>query len=330
MGTKGIRNLLGLFGLVTLFLLPLLSFQPLSKVEGAEVSFPAKPVKLVSPYAIGGGTDLEARGMVPYLEKYLKATVTIENIAGAGGKIAFTKVWKTNPDGYTILYHVIPASISNQYMLKGEYQVKDFTPIFAISRSNMALTVASDSWKTWDEFIKAARSRVLSGATSTPGGTAHLQGLAAVEKLGIKVNWIPYEGGSGAMAALAGKHLDFAITFANSALTLVDAGKVRPILIFADEKDFTFPEAPTSKDLGLDIPSVPGIRGIIGPPKIPPERVKIFEEAMAKVVTDPEYVEWAKKRRMEIVPFPAREYYKQILQQYEVVERFKDLLDKAK
>lgn len=215
-------------------------------------------------------------------------------------------------------------------MLKGEYQVKDFTPIYAISRANMALMVAADSWKTWDEFLKAARTRVLSGATSTIAGTAHLQGLAAVEKLGLKVNWIPYEGGSEVMAALAGKHLDFAITFATSAVSLVDAGKIGPLLIFADEKDFTFPQTPTSKQLGLDIPLVAGIRGVIGTPKIPQERVKILEEAMSKVVADPEYLDWAKKRKMEIVPLPAGEYHKNILQQYGVVEKFKYLLDKAK
>lgn len=184
MGTRVIKSFLDLFGLVFVFSL---CFQFSVTVQAAESSYPNKTINMVSPYAVGGGTDLEARGILPFMEKYLKVHVTIENIAGAGGKIAFTKVWKANPDGYTILYHVIPASISNQYMLKGDYQVKDFTPIYAISRSNMALTVASDSWKTWDEFLKAARTRVLSGATSTPGGTAHLQGLAAVDKLGIKV-----------------------------------------------------------------------------------------------------------------------------------------------
>lgn len=106
MRIKESKKLLGLVVAFSLF------FQFASTADAGE-PFPTKPINLVSPYAVGGGTDLEAWGMVPFMEKYLKVHITIENISGAGGKIAFTKVWKANPDGYTILYHVIPASISN-------------------------------------------------------------------------------------------------------------------------------------------------------------------------------------------------------------------------
>jgi len=301
-----------------------------SMAKAGDASYPSKPITLIIPYEAGSGTDLEARGMIPFLAKYLKGKVAIEDVPGAGGKIALTRAWKATPDGYTLIYHIIPSSITKQYIFNGEFSVKDYTHIYAISKTNQVLVVNADTWKTWDEFLKAGRSQTLSGGCSAIAGATHMMGLLLAEKFGLKVNWVPYEGGSEALAATAGKHLDLAITFSPTALPLVDAGKLRPLLVFADAKDTTFPQVATSRQLGYDIPLMPTIRGVVGPPRMAPERAKALEEAMAKVVKDQEFLDWGKKRRIDIEPIPPVQYRQYVLQQYEIVEKFKNLFEKAK
>ena len=81
--------------------------------------------------------------------------------------------------------------------------------------------VHGDSWKTFDEFVKAARAKTLSGGLSGRGSLTHLAGLVAMDELGIKVNWVPYDSAVESTAALAGKHLDFTVCLPTSAASLM-------------------------------------------------------------------------------------------------------------
>src|SRR3972149_7665398 len=235
----------------------------------AAQDFPKKPVKIIVTADAGGGEDTEARGIAPYLQKILGGNVPIENPPGAGGKIAFEKFQRTEPDGYTLITYTFPKSIIIEYMDKTNYRTKDFTPVFSWGRANQLLVGHADSWKNFDEFLKAAKSKTLSGGLSGRGSTTHLAGLLAIDELGIKVNWVPYEGSAGSIAALAGKHLDFTLALATSAVSLIRAGKLRPLLLLADKRDPYLPEVPIPKDLGFDITSLPAIRGVEAPPRTP-------------------------------------------------------------
>jgi len=92
--------------------------------------FPRKPVKLIATADAGGGEDTEARGIAPFLQKYLGVNVLIENQGGAGGKIAFEKFQKTEPDGHNLIVTTFPKSIIIEYMGKVNYRTKDFTPVY--------------------------------------------------------------------------------------------------------------------------------------------------------------------------------------------------------
>jgi len=289
------------------------------------VDFPKKPIKLIACAAAGGGEDTEARGIAPYVEKYLGVNVMIENQPGAGGKIAFEKFQRTKPDGYNLITYTFPKSIIIEYMGKTNYRTRDFTPIFAWSRSNQLLVVYADTWKTFDEFLKAAKAKTLAGGLSGRGSTTHLAGLVAVDELGIKVNWVPYEGAAGSTAALAGKHLDFTLCLATSAVPLIQAGKLRPLLMFSDKRDPYFPEVPIPKDLGFDVTPIPAIRGVEAPPNTPPSIVKVLEEAFSKAVKEPAFIDWADKRKMVLHPLSAKEFSKIVVDTYPKVEQFKEM-----
>jgi len=292
----------------------------------SSAGFPAKPVRLIIGFAAGSGVDLEARGLAPYLQKHLGTQVIIENVPGANAKIALTKVWKANPDGYNVMIHTTTMSIIGQFMLNPEYRIPDFTHIYSWSATNQVLVVNSEVFKTFDDFIKEGKKRTLSAGLPGIGTASHLSGLLLVEGLGIKVNWVPFDGSGDALTSLAGKHIDFASVATTSAPPLVKAGKITPLVVLANEKDIVFPNVPLAKDLGYNFTIIPLLRGADAPPKTPPAVAKRLEEAFSKAVQEPEYLSWAQKRMMEITPLNGADYGKAIERQTKEVEKYKSML----
>ncbi len=288
--------------------------------------FPRKSVKIIATADVGGGEDTEARGLAPFLQKYLGVNVVVENQGGAGGKIAFEKFQRTEPEGYSLVLFTFPKSIIIEYMGKVNYRTKDFTPIYAWSRMNQLLVVHVDNWKTFDEFFKAAKTKLLAGALMGRGSTTHLAGLLAMGELGLKVNWVPYEGSGQAVAALAGKHIDFMIGLSTSAISLIEAGRLRPLIFFNDERDPFMPDIPIPKDLGYNITSIPATRCAMAPPNTPASVAKVLEEAFSKAVKEPGYIEWAKKRKMVIHTNNAQEVGKIVRETYPLVEKYQQML----
>jgi len=311
-----------IFAIILVFGLSMLLVCPSANSQ----DFPKKPIKLIATADVGGGEDTEARGIAPYLQKLLGVNVTVENQGGAGGKIAFEKIQKTEPDGYSLIVSTFPKSIIIEYMGKVNYRTKDFTPVYAWALTNQLLVVHGDTWKTFDEFLKAAKAKPLSGGLSGRGSTTHLAGLVAMDELGVKVNWVPYEGSAGSVAALAGKHLDFTLCLSTSATSLIQAGKLRPLLLFGDERDPYLPDVPVPKEVGLNITSMPALRGAEAPPNTPPAIVRVLEDAFGKAVKDPNFIEWAKKRKMVLRSYNAHEFGKVLMDAYPQVEKFQSML----
>jgi len=289
--------------------------------------FPKTPVKIVITTDVGGGEDSDARAMSPYLQKHLGVSVPIENQPGAGGKIAFEKFERTEPNGYSIVLYNFPKSIIIEYMGKVNFRTKDYTPIYAWNRSNQLVVVHAETWKNFNEFLKTSKTKTLSGGLMGRGSTTHLAGLIAMEEFGVKVNWVPYEGNAQALAALAGKHLDFIICLSASATSLIDAGMLRPILLLGDMRDPYLPDVPIPKDLGYNITGFfPAIRCAFAPPHTPAPIVKVLENAFIKTVQEPGYVDWAKKRKIVLYPLSGQEFGKVVLQAYSVIEKFQHIL----
>lgn len=293
-------------------------------------NFPEKPIKIIVPFGPGSGVDAEARGIAPYLQKNLGVTVTIENVPGADGRIGLTKAWKADPNGYTFVIHTATMSLIGEALFNPEYRVRDFSRIFSWTSFNQVLVVNTESWKNWDEFIKAARTRTLSLGMPGRGSASHLMGLILVDGLAVKVNWVPFDGGAGAITALAGKHIDFASVATTTALPMVRANKLRPLLVLADEKDPVFPDISISKDLGYSFPSIPTLRGIDGPPKMAMEKIKIIEAAVAKAIKEPDYIAYAKRKMTDIIPLDHEEYQKAIERQYKEIQKYKGFFKEEK
>jgi tripartite-type tricarboxylate transporter receptor subunit TctC len=290
--------------------------------------FPSKPVRLIVTAGAGGGEDTEARAIAPFVEKHLGAQVVIENQPGAGGKIAFEKFQNVAPDGYSVITYTFPKSVIIEYQGKTGFKTSDFTPIFAWSRSSQLLVVNGETWKTFDEFLKAAKVKTLAGGLSGRGSTTHLMGLIALDELDIKVNWVPYEGSAGSVAALAGKHLDFTISLATSAVPLIQAGKLRPLLLFSDKRDPYLADVPIPKDLGYDMKFIPTLRGVEAPPKTPAAIVKVLEDAFRKAAAEPGFIDIAAKRKMVLEPVDSKAFAKAVTDAYASIGKFQSMLKK--
>lgn len=305
-----------------------LSLSPVLSV-GADKKgeFPEGPVTYILGFSPGGKTDTQARAILPYVEKYLGASVTIQNVPGAGGRIGLTKVFKAKPDGYTIGLLPIPAALLGEYLSSAEYKTQEFTPLFACFVTPQVLVVAVDTYKDLEEFIRAGKSRSLTHATPGPGTSSHLAGIVTASGLGInEVRHVHYESSGPSLAALAGKHVDFSVTNTTGALPLVQGGKLKALLVMADQRDPAFPDVPTAKELGYNISAVQAIDGFGGPPGMPPERVKVLEDAFGKAASDPDFVAWAQKAKANLTIMSHGEFRRAIEEMSKELVKYKDSL----
>jgi tripartite-type tricarboxylate transporter receptor subunit TctC len=268
---------------------------------------------------------MEARGIAPYVQKYLGVPVSVENVPGAQTKIGMTKAWKAKADAYTLVVFTMPTPILVEKTMEVEYKSGEFSFVYGWSKNVVALFVNSETWKTFDEFLTVARKKTLSCGVANLWSVPHLGGLLLSDGLGLKVNWVPYDGAGELVASLAGKHTDFAINMIPSALPLVRAGKIRPLLVLADSHEY-YPGVPIPQDMGYKIDIIASIRGTAASPNTPSDRIKILETAFSKAVQDKQYLEWAQKLEIPISPVDSRQLTENTIEMYRIVERYSGLL----
>ncbi len=292
--------------------------------ESIQPAFPKKPIKIISG---PGGEDVDLRKIVPYVQKRLGVEILIENIGGLWGKTPFEKFQMAEPDGYTLISYTFPRSIIIETISKTNFRTKDFTPIFAWSVGNQILIVPPETYQNFDEFLKDAKTKTLSGAVPVRGGTSHLAGLMLADGLGINVKWISYEGSASSIAALSRKDVDFTICLATVLPSWIKAGKIRLLAVLQDKRGLDAPyfqNVPTLSELGYNLDYVPIRHVVEAPPNTPPHIVRILEDAFKNAVKEPGYIEWAGKNHVFVDPLEAQELSKEIAKTYLKIEKFRE------
>ncbi len=274
--------------------------------SAAAAGYPEKPVTMIVAFAPGGGSDLAARVIAEYVKPHLGQAIAIENKPGAGGQIGFTALAKARPDGYTIGFLSVP-SILLIRMLRPDvtYKMSDFTPIANVQLDPVLLAVKPDSpFKTMKEFIEYAKQNPgkLNVAGDGPQTNNHLQAVIMEKQLGIKVNFVSYNGSGPAITALLGGQVDAGVPSLSPAVPHVEAGRLRALALFDTERFPGLPSVATAQELtGVPIPPIgASMRGVAVPKGVPEDRVKILEEAFAKLVKDPRFVAKAKEMGVPI------------------------------
>jgi tripartite-type tricarboxylate transporter receptor subunit TctC len=267
--------------------------------------YPSKPIRLIVPYAAGGTSDILARQIGPKLTEAWSQPVVIENRAGANGNVGADFVAKSAPDGYTLLITdlgglVISASV---YPALPFNPSKDFSPVVMVSYSPHVLAVhpsiKANSVKELIELAKAQPGK-LNFAVSGIGGAPQLAGIEFAQRAGVKWTYIPYKGGSDAVAAVAAGQADVLFNGMLATWPTVTGGRMRALGISSAQRVPTAPDTPTVAEQGMPGFETGSFQGVVGPAGIPREIVSRLNGELIKVLSSAEMKERFAKQGTEV------------------------------
>ncbi|WP_229793963.1 Bug family tripartite tricarboxylate transporter substrate binding protein [Advenella faeciporci] len=262
----------------------------------AQETWPSRPISLVIPYAAGGFADTRMRMLAKELADELKATVVVENRAGAGGVIGTSYIAKAKPDGYTIgSGNLAPLSVNPTLMPKNvTYDVKkDLAPVILIEESPLILNVNNNvSAKSVQELIALAKKEPgsLRFGSSGVGGAHHLSGELFASEAGVKMTHVPYKGGAPAAADLMAGHIDMMFEMGYAAMPAIDSKKVTPLAVTSAKRLALLPDVPTLAESGLDGFESYNWQGVIAPAGTPDEIIQKLNVAFNKILQKPEVI----------------------------------------
>ncbi len=267
--------------------------------------YPARAVSVIAPAAPGGAIDLGARAFATVAEKYLGKPVVVVNKPGGQGLPATLDMVRAKPDGYTIAFliitHVIPETFT--HFLKGAppYSSKDIRPIGQLTKSAQMLAVKADSpWKSFPDLVTYVRSNPGLKYGSNPEGTLpSLMMHIVARKEGIRWTPVPLIEDGKIVTALLGDHVPAGTASFGALRPHMDAGTLRPLVVFLDERLSQVPDIPSIMELGYDLAYVSAL-GLYGPKSLPNPVVKKLEDVIKKVTEDPSYKEKAKQLGVQV------------------------------
>ncbi|PJX25254.1 hypothetical protein CAP48_04100 [Advenella sp. S44] len=252
-------------------------------------SWPQQPIRLVVPFPAGGNIDATARIIAKGLAEQMKATVVVENKAGAAGLVGAQSVMRAKPDGYTALL-ASTGSLAAMRALDPKVPLdpaKDFVSAGPISIAPMLLIVNKDlPARTLPEFLKYAHSRPgeLTMGSAGTGTSNHLAGEMFQNLSKTKFLHVPYKGSGPAMTDLIGGQIDLIFDQMASSLPQVKAGKVRALAVTTNEKSELMPELPTIASAGLKDYEASTTTGILFPAGTAPNVTKQVNDALRTIL----------------------------------------------
>jgi tripartite-type tricarboxylate transporter receptor subunit TctC len=280
-------------------------------------TFPSKPVTLIVPWPPGGTTDVALRALATATERHLGRSIVIENRPGAGGTLGPAQMAAlAKPDGYTVSQ--LPITIFRlPFMSRTSFDpAKDFTYIIGLSGYTFGVVVRSDApWKTFPEFLAAAKANPGTMTYGTPGaGTSlHITMEQIAKQQGIKLIHVPFKGTAEATTALLGGHIH-ALADATGWAPQVNEGKLRLLVSWGASRTKNWPTVPTLKEIGIDIVSNSPY-GIGGPKGMDPEIVKVLHGALKKGLDEPSNLATMAQFDQERFYLSSEEYHAFALQQ---------------
>jgi tripartite-type tricarboxylate transporter receptor subunit TctC len=268
----------------------LLGVAAVSGVARAQ-AFPDHFVKLVVPFAPGGATDVLGRILGKRMGEILGQSIVVENHPGAGGTVGTEFVARQPADGYTLLLvNAIPHTASKRLYPGLKYDpVQGFTPIGALGYNRYILVVGADSpAKDYASFVKLLKAEPgkQNFASAGMGSAPHLAMELWLRAAGVDLVHVPYQGSGPAMTDLVGGRVQAAMDNV-AAMPLIKAGKLRALAITGSKRAAALPDVPTFAEVGVPEFDVTGTWGLVAPAGVPPDRVAILSDALAKAVQDP-------------------------------------------
>ena len=265
----------------------------LSQSQFATAAYPEKSLRLIAPFAPGGGTDQMARALGAGLSKVLGQTVVIENKPGAGTAIGMDLVARSAPDGYTLVLATFAHAVNSTLQSKLPYDSDQaFTPVALIARGPNVLVVRTEStFRSVNEIVAAAKAQPggLTYASQGNGTSAHLAG-EMLQNLGkIELTHIPYRGASLALTDLLGGQVDLFIGTAAGVSPLIASGKLRAIAVTSPSPSSAF-EGVTTVAATLPGDAVESWYGVYAPAGTPKSIIDTLNAAIRQTVNNPDFI----------------------------------------
>jgi len=264
---------------------------------------PTKPVEFVVHTGPGGGADVLARFIASAMEKekLLPVRMYVVNKTGGGGQTAMSYLVEKRGDAHTIapflsLFFVIPVMAA-----EAKVTMKDVTPVVRLLFEPAMVVVKNDSpYKTLNDFIDAAKQNPgqRKQAAASLGGRDWMVRQLLMKNTGANWAFISFPNMGERIASLLGGHVDMMFLEPQEVGEHIRAGNVRVIAQISEKRLPPFPNIPTVKESGYDVPDVPQVRGIIAPPGIPREALAYWEDVFAKLVRTPTWKKYLEENMM--------------------------------
>lgn len=271
------------------------AFVATTAITGAVAAqdYPSEEIEVIVGYSAGGGTDVMARTVAPFLEEYLgsNATVVVKNMPGASGQIGVTEVATAEPDGYTLGTFNLPGMMARTLDREADYDADSFTYLAnVVNDPNVIVTPGSSEIDTMEKLVEAASEEpgAMTVAMSSLGGDDHLFLVKVQEATATEMTVVPFSGSAPARTALMGGHVGMGIINLSEAVNFLDDLNV--VGIASEERSDLAPDVPTLAEQGYEITNG-GLRGFVAPAGLPEEVEQKLLDAFQQAFDDPEFQE---------------------------------------
>jgi tripartite-type tricarboxylate transporter receptor subunit TctC len=293
----------------------------------AQSAYPARPVKLIVPFAPGGSTDLAARLVAEYGSRELGQSIVVENKAGAGGSTGMEFVARAPADGYTLGMATVSTHGSNPavYGRKLRYHpLKDFAPVTNVATTPSVFAVHPGTpARTMKEFIALVQANPGKYSFASPGigslGHANIEHFMALAKL--EMLHVPYKGAGQAMTDAMSGQVTAITDNLPSALPNIASGKLRALAVLSEQRSPSLPDVPTYGELGFPQMGSGGWFGVVAPAGTPPEVIARLNAAFHKAMKHPEFIKKMDESGATLIPGTPESFAQQIQQAMERYER---------
>lgn len=276
--------------------------------------YPTRTIRLVVPFAPGGGTDVLARIVGQRLSEKWGQAVVVENQPGASGSIGSKAVERAAPDGYTLVMASTGAltSLATFYAKEGPFDVKaHFAPVTLVADPPYVITTSANlPAKTVADLIALAKSKPgqLSFGSSGVGAASHLSGVLFEKEAGIDMLHVPYKGTGAAVTDLVAGRIDVMFAPPQTVEPLVKAGKLKALATTGKTRSPLFPDLPTADESGLPGYEAVGWFGLLAPAQTPDAIVDKLNEATVEILKSPDVRDRLAKLGAEPHPMTPDQY----------------------
>ena len=305
--------------IAVLMLLSGVSMSVLGAQSPQSSDYPNKNIELICPSGAGTGFDALARKLAATLPDYLpnKVNVFVSNLQAGGGAEGWTRAYYAEPDGYTLLLYGIPDSLIAQELYDRPYDIREMTPLAGLTYEPTT-TLASIKSKvdTLEDLIEKAKNSPVVFGTSGAGSSTHIESLVTTTVLDIPVRYVHYANVPEVITGFERGETEFLNISLPTALMWIREEKVKPLVVYAQERQPELPDVPTIYEIeGVtreQADKLSGIqqyrRAVWGPPGMDPELRELLTNAIKEAVMSPEFQEWSEEVDRPITFVPGTEF----------------------